>query len=96
MQDENENLSYISSVDPFAPEKDEPSVDIADEKALKRILNVLNEQIKLYHTLSGMKQFPIKFNADQREAMCNQYVELLLSLKQLIDNVLDGIKEKQK
>lgn len=93
--DDSEGLSYVSSVDAFAPEKSAPSVDAPDEKALVRLMRVVDEQIALYHTISGMKQFPDKFNADAREALCNQYVQLLVSLKQSITNAIDGIKEQQ-
>ncbi len=92
---DDEGLGYVSSVDAFAPEKDAPSIDAADEKALKRLVRVVEGQIKLYHTISGMKQFPKEFNANQREAMCNQYVMLLSSLLQLLTNAIDGVKEKQ-
>jgi hypothetical protein len=93
---DDENPGYTSSVDAFAPDKSTPSVDVADEKALVRLVRVMDSQIKLYHTISGMKRFPEQFNANQREAMCNEYVDLLLSLKQLITNAIDGIKEKGK
>lgn len=92
---DDENPGYTSSVDAFAPDKNTPSVDVADEKALVRLVRVVDSQIKLYHTISGMKRFPDKFNADQREAMCTEYVDLLLSLKQLINNTIEGIKEKR-
>ena len=93
---DEEALGYVSSVEPFAPEKDKPSVDVVDEKALKRLIRVVESQIKTYHTISGMKQFPKEFNAEQREAMCAQYVMLLTSLLQLLNNAIDGIKEKGK
>ncbi len=92
---DDESLGYVSSVDAFAPEKDAPSVDAADEKALKRLVRVVEGQIKLYHTISGMKLFPKDFSAEEREALCNQYVTLLSSLLQLLNNAIDGVKEKQ-
>ena len=93
--DDNIELGYISSVDAFAPEKERPSVDAPDEKALKRLVRVVEGQIAVYHTISGMKQFDTnKFNANQREAMCAQYVKLLSSLLQSINNAIDGIREK--
>jgi len=91
-ENDNESLNYVSSVDAFAPEKTAPSVDVADEKALIRVQKALASEIKLYHTISGMKRFPSVFNADQREAMCNHYVELLTSLTQKVNNAIDGIK----
>lgn len=94
---DNENLDYISSVDPYQAEKKDPSVDVADEKALRRLVRVVDKQIELYHTISGMKLFDKQdFNANQREAMCAQYVILLSSLKQVITNAIDGIKESAK
>jgi wyosine [tRNA(Phe)-imidazoG37] synthetase (radical SAM superfamily) len=96
MDDNDSELSYVSSVDPFQPETEKPSIDAPDEKALVRINRALEGQIALYHTISGMKQFnTAKFNAEQREALCDQYVQLLASLQQLINNAIDGIKEKQ-
>ena len=93
---DEEALGYVSSVDPFQPEKGKPSVDAADEKALERLMRVVENQIKVYHTISGMKQFPKEFNAEQREAMCTQYVMLLSSLLQLLNNAIDGVKEAGK
>lgn len=92
---DNETLNYISSIDVFTPEKSKPSVDMADEKTLVKIVRVIDEQIAIYHTIDGMRQFKngyTKFNADQREAMCEQYVLLLSSFKQLVTNAIDGIK----
>jgi hypothetical protein len=93
---DNENLDYVSSVDPYQAAENKPSVDVADEKALVRLVRVVDEQIELYHTISGMRLFPKEFNANQREAMCAQYVVLLSSLKQIVTNAIDGIKEKGK
>ena len=93
--DDNEGLGYVSSVDAFAPEKGKPSVDAEDEKAIERLIDVVEGQIKLFHTIFGMKRFSIKeFSAEQREAMCAEHVRLLSSLKQLLTNAIDGIKEK--
>jgi len=92
--DDNALGSYVSSVEPFAPEKGKPSVDAADEAALKRLMRVVESQIKLYHTISGMKRFDTeKFDAEEREELCSEYVKLLNGLKQLIVNAIDGIKE---
>ena len=99
MNDDNESIGYVSSVDAFEPPKGLPSIDVADEKALVRLVRVVDNQIELYHTISGMKLFKQKdivLNADQREIMCNHYVELLISLKQIVTNAIDGIKEKGK
>jgi len=94
--DDNEGLDYVSSVDPFKPEKNDPSVDAPDEKALVRLVRVVDGQIKLYHTISGMKRFDTsKFTAEEREAMCAQFVQLLSSLKQSMNNAIDGVREKQ-
>ena len=97
--DDNENLGYTSSVDAFAPDKDKPSVDVADEKALKRLVRAVDKEIALYHTIDGMKLFKdehIVFSADQREAMCNKYVQFLSSFKQIAINAIDGIRESGK
>ena len=94
--DDNESLGSVSSVDAFEPPKGLPSIDVADEKALVRLVRMVEDQIQLFHTISGMRLFPKEFNADQREAMCAQYVTLLASLKLLITNAIDGIKEKGK
>jgi hypothetical protein len=97
MDDNDSELDYVSSVDPFQPEKGEPSVDAPDEKALKRVMITLEGQIALYHTISGMRQFDQKkFSAEQREEMCSQFVKLLVNLTQLVTNAVEGIKEKQK
>lgn len=97
MDDDNALGGYVSSVEPFAPEKGKPSVDAADEKALMRLVRAVDSQIKLYHTISGMKQFDSKkFTAEEREAMCAQYVVLLTSFKQIAVNAIDGIKEAGK
>lgn len=93
--DDNSELDYISSVDPYVAQSVKPSVDTEDEKALERIQKALDGQIKVYHTISGMKLFPKEFTADQREAMCNQFVQLLSSLQLLITNAIDGVKEAQ-
>lgn len=94
--DNDDELSYVSSVDPFAPEKEPPSIDAADEKALERVATTLAKQKAIYHTMSGMKQFDVKqFNADQREAMCAKFVELIDSLEKTVNNAIQGIKERQ-
>ncbi len=96
MNDNDESLNYVSSVDPFTPEKEPPSVDAADEKALKRVSIALAKQKQRYVTIEGMRQFDDKkFNADQREAMCAKFVELVSALEKTVNNAVDGIKEKQ-
>jgi predicted hydrolase (HD superfamily) len=93
---DDETLDYISSVDPFTPEVEPPSIDADDEKALKKVSLALAKQKKRYETIEGMKQFDTKeFNANQREAMCAKFVELLISLEKTVNNAIDGIKEKQ-
>lgn len=92
---ENENLDYVSSVDAFAPEKDKPSVDAPDEKALVRLVRLVDDQIRLYHTISGVKQFDEKLSIEQRFELCDKYTKLLASLSLLITNAIEGIKEKQ-
>lgn len=92
---DNDELNYVSSVDPFQPEDNKPSVDVEDEKALEAVRRVLEEQISLYNTIPAMKLFPSKFSADEREALCNQYVLTLSSLLLLINNAISGIKDKQ-
>lgn len=95
MDDNDSELGYISSVDPFSQERDDPSVDAPDEKALERVMSALESQIKLYHTISGVKLFPKRFSADTRLEMADEYVKLLVSLTQLISNAIEGIREKQ-
>lgn len=96
MNDNDDELNYVSSVDPFAPEKESPSADAADEKALERVSTALANQKKRYETIEGMKQFDDKkFTADQREAMCVKFVELVSALEKTVNNAVDGIKEKQ-
>ena len=97
MNDDNESLGYVSSVDAFEPPKGLPSIDVADEKALVRLVRALESQIKLFHTISGMRQFdPKKFTAEEREEMCAQMVKTLRSSLQTVTNAIDGIKEKGK
>lgn len=96
MDDNDESLDYVSSVDPFAPEAEPASPDVEDEKALDRVSKALAKQKALYVTIDGMKMFDTtKFNADQREAMCNKIVELIGSLEKSVNNAINGIKEKQ-
>lgn len=96
MNDNDESLDYVSSVDPFTPEKEPPSVDAEDEKALDRVAKTLAAQKLRYQTIEGMKQFDDKkFNADQREAMCGKFVELIGALEKTANNAIHGIKEKQ-
>lgn len=96
MDDNDESLDYVSSVDPFAPEDNEASPDVDDEKALERVTKALAKQKALYTTIDGMKLFDTKkFNADQREAMCSKFVELVSSLETTVNNAINGIKEKQ-
>lgn len=93
---DDETLDYISSVDPFTPEVEPPSIDADDEKALKKVSAALVKQKKRYETIEGMKQFDDKkFNADQREAMCAKFVELLNELEATVNNAMQGIKERQ-
>jgi hypothetical protein len=96
MDDNDSQLDYVSSVDPFTPEKDDPSVDAPDEKALERVMVVLDAQIRLYHTITGVKQFSDKLTVEQRFELCDQYTKLLGNLVLLINNAIEGIKEKQK
>jgi len=93
--DDNESLGYVSSVDPFQAEVDKPSVDAADEKALVRLVRVVDDQIAVYNTLSGVKQFSDKLTLQQRFELCDKYIDLLHSHKQLLINAIDGVKEKQ-
>lgn len=95
MNDDNESLGYVSSVDAFEPPKGTPSIDVADEKALVRLVRMVEDQINLFHTISGMKRFDRKeFSAEQREVMCAEIVMFLSSFKQSVQNAIDGIKEK--
>jgi hypothetical protein len=93
MHDDNENLSYVSSVDPFTPEPTAPSVDVADEKALVQVQKVLESQIKLYHTISGVKQFPKTLSVEQRFELCDHYTQLLGNLTKLINNAVEGVRK---
>lgn len=96
MNDTDDELDYVSSVDPFTPEKEPPSADADDEKALVRVSKTLAKQKDLYKTIDGLKMFDVKaFNADQREAMANKFVELVGSLEKTVNNAIAGIKEKQ-
>lgn len=95
MDDNDSELGYVSSVDPFSPQKADPSVDAPDEKALERLVRVLEGQIALYHTIDGIKLFPKRFSADTRLEMADHYVKLLLSLLQLVNNAIDGVRENQ-
>ncbi len=91
---DSDELSYVSSVDSFQAEERRPSVDAPDEKAIKRLLSVVDSQIELYHTISGMKRFDAeKFTAEEREALCSEYVQLLSGLKVIVINAIEGIKE---
>lgn len=97
MNEDSENLGYVSSVDAFEAPKGVPSIDVADEKALVRLVRMVESQIKLFHTISGMRQFDKQeFTAEQREAMCAQMVMILSSFKQSAQNAIDDIKEKGK
>jgi hypothetical protein len=87
---------YVSSVDPYQADQNKPSIDAPDEKTLVGLMRMVEKEIKLFHTISGMKRFDTKkFNADQREAMCNQHVQLLLQFLRKVTNAIDGIKEAQ-
>ena len=95
--DDNESLGYVSSVDAFEPPKGDPSIDAPDEKALVRLVRTVENEIKNFHTISGMRRFPkAEFSAEQREAMCAEMVMILSSFKQTAQNAIDGIKEKGK
>lgn len=97
MNDDNESLGYVSSVDAFEPPKGTPSIDVADEKALVRLVRMVEDQIQLFHTISGMRRFDRReFTAEQREAMSAEMVMILSSFKQSAQNAIDGIKEKGK
>jgi adenosyl cobinamide kinase/adenosyl cobinamide phosphate guanylyltransferase len=96
MNDNDTELDYVSSIDSFQAEENDPSVDVADEKALVRVRRVLDEQKKRYKTIEGMKQFDKKLSADQREELCNQFVNLIESLTKTVNNAIDNIKEKAK
>jgi hypothetical protein len=54
---DDETLDYTSSVDPFSPEKDDPSVDAPDERALVKLARVLAQEKATYGTIDGMKRF---------------------------------------
>jgi hypothetical protein len=96
MNDNDDELDYVSSVDPFTPEKTDPSVDAPDEKALERVSKILAKQKSLYTTIGGMKQFDVKkFDANQREALATKFVELVESLERTVNNAIKGVKEKQ-
>lgn len=96
MNDNDDELDYVSSVDPFTPEKESPSADAADEKALERVLETLCKQKDLYKTIDGLKLFDVKkFDANQREAMANKFVELVGSLEKTVNNAIEGVKEKK-
>lgn len=93
--DDNGELGYISSVSPFVQPKAEPSIDAPDEKTLERLVRVLEGQIKLYHTLDGVKQFDKSLSIKQRFELCDHYVQLLAGLLGSIKNTIEGIKENQ-
>ena len=94
--DDSEELDYTSSVDPFQAQEDKPSVDAPDERALVRVDEMLRNELERFSRITGLKRFDtVKFNADQREAMCGEYVMILKELHQLVNNAIAGIKEKQ-
>lgn len=96
MNDNDDELDYVSSVDPFTPEKTDPSVNAPDERVLETLSKILAKQKALYATINGMKQFDQKkFNADQREALATKFVELVESLEKTVNNAIKGVKEKQ-
>ena len=94
--DDNNNLSYISSVDAFEPEKDDPSVDMPDEKALDRVMQVLKEEFETYNTLAGVNLFDKSLPLEMRFELCDHYLKIILSLSKIINNAIDSIKEKAK
>jgi hypothetical protein len=93
---DNESLGYTSSADAFQPETDKPSIDASDEKALVGLMRMVDSEIKLFHTISGIKLWPKRFSADTRIEMSAEYVKLLRSFKQKVTNAIDNIKEKGK
>lgn len=94
--DDNDELGYVSSaVSPFEPEEGEPSIDAPDEKTLDGIQRVIDGQIKLFHTIDGVKQFDKALSLEQRFEMCDKYVDLLFSLKKKITNAIEDIRSKQ-
>lgn len=92
---DDETLDYISSVDPFTPEKEPPSIDAADQKSLEKVARVLIDEKEAYTTIGGMKRFDKKFNADQREAMCDEMVKLISTLEGTVNAAIGNVKEKQ-
>lgn len=92
---ESEELNYVSSVDPFTPDKSDPSVDAPDERALVTIQRMLTGEIKRYHTISGVKQFDKNLTLEQRFELCDQYTKLLGNLSLLVNNAIDGIKKAE-
>ena len=94
--DDNDELGYVSSaVSPFETEKGEPSIDAPDEKTLDGLLRVIDEQIKLFHTIDGVKMFDKALSLEQRFEMCDKYVALLFSHRKKIINAIDDIRSKQ-
>lgn len=94
---DNDELGYVSSaVSPFETEKGDPSIDAADEKTLEVIQRKLEEEIAVYHTISGMRMFDQKkFTAEQREEMCAKYVMLVSGLNKTVLNAIKDIRSKQ-
>jgi hypothetical protein len=93
--DDNDELNYISSVSPFVTPKADPSVDAPDESALKRVAVVIENQINLYQTLNGVKQFSTDLSLEQRFELCDHYTSLLVGLLLLVNSSITGIKEQQ-
>ena len=96
MDDDQALGGYVSSVEPFAPEKGKPSVDAADEKALEGLMRMVDGEIKLYHTITGVKKLSKDLSLEQRFEICDQYITLLTSFKSKVINAIDGIKEAGK
>ncbi|HUD10268.1 MAG TPA: hypothetical protein VMR28_01200 [Candidatus Saccharimonadales bacterium] len=93
---DSESLDYVSSVDPYQAEQNKPSVDAADEKTLVGLMRMVDKEVKLFHTISGVKRFSKELSLEQRFELCDQYVTFLTSFKQKIITAIDGIKEAGK
>ena len=92
---DDETLDYVSSVDPFTPEKEPASIDAADEKTLEKVAKLLADEKETYTTIGGMKRFDKKFSADEREALCDEMVKLISTLEGKVNIALGNLKEKQ-
>lgn len=97
MHDNDETeLDYVSSVDPFTPEQEPGDIDAPQEKTLDKVSRILSEEKEAYTTIAGMKRFDKKFTADQREAMCDELVKLISTLEGTVNTAIGNIKEKQR